>query len=83
MNTRRTFLVSGIVSSGVIATGVIPGSAKRIAANTFSGSGGLFPENEPIPAEKVNKFVGVSHGNLEEVKSLTEEIPQLVNCLRD
>lgn len=83
MNGRRKFLVSGIVSTGAIATGVLAGSPKCLAGHALLASSASVLENDPIPAEKVSKFVGVSHGDFETVKSMTGEIPQLVNCLRD
>ncbi len=83
MNERRRFLVSGIVSTGVIATGVLTGSPRSLAANVLQAPCVPVPENEPVAAEKVKKFVGVSHGDLETVKAMAGEIPQLVNCLRD
>lgn len=83
MNARRKFLASGLLSTGFVATGALSGFPKGLANHVLLPPAKPLPENEPIPSEKVNRFVGVSHGDFETVKSMTEEIPQLVNCLRD
>src|SRR6476620_9497922 len=72
---RKNFLQKTLLGTGNIL----------LAPEIFSGqnTAGKLAAPDPLPAEKVKEFVIAGHGNLDKVKTLLAETPQLLYATSD
>ena len=76
IHRRKFFLKSGLLVTGTL---LFPGRSNADTLTTHP----MQDRPAPISAELVQEFVKVSHGNLEKVKELLNQQPNLLNAAWD